>query len=82
MRVRDEPCCWIQAFAFLLDRSSAFFRDRPGHTAAMLQMFIRRVDNGIHFFNRDVALNDLQGLTCWKNMFIKMVFIKIFYPVK
>jgi hypothetical protein len=49
--------------AFLLDSRPTAFGDRPRHAAAMLQIFIRGVDNGIHFFNRNIALHDLQGLT-------------------
>jgi hypothetical protein len=35
----------------------------------MLEMLIRRIDNRIYFFDRDIALHDLQHLTCWKDMF-------------
>jgi hypothetical protein len=28
----------------------------------MLEMFVRRVDDGVHLFGRDVALNKLEGL--------------------
>jgi len=60
----SDPC-----LRFLLDIRSASFRDCPCNSAAMLQMLVCRVDNGIHLFGRDVALNDLDGLACGKNVF-------------
>ena len=37
----------------------------------MLEVFIRRVDNGIDFFHCDVALNDLNGLILCELSFSK-----------
>ncbi len=47
---------------FFLDGRPTLPRDRPCYATAMLQMFICRVDNRIHLFRGDVALNDLNGL--------------------
>ena len=52
---------------FLLDGWSAFFRDRPRYSASVLQMFVRGVDDDIHRFDGDVALYDLEALTCCKS---------------
>jgi hypothetical protein len=45
-----------------LDRGSTSLGDRSRDPASMLEVFIRRVDNGIHFLNCDVALDDFNGL--------------------
>jgi hypothetical protein len=37
----------------------------------MLEVFIRCVHDGIHRFDRDIPLNDLNALPCWKYMFAK-----------
>ena len=62
-----SPCCLNPFVAFFLDHIPAAPHNRPSYAAAMLQMFIRRIDDCIHFINRNVALNNLQGLSCCKN---------------
>src|SRR5215216_4444937 len=56
---------------FLLDYRSALFRNRARDAAAMLEEFIRRIDNGVHFFDCDVTLNDLNGLLRWEYLLKK-----------
>ena len=58
---------------FLLDDPSTLLRDRPRHAASMLEMFIRSVDDGIHFFGCDVALYNLDCLTCGEFAFLENV---------
>ncbi len=48
--------------AFLLNRFPTAPDNRPRHATAMLQMFVRCINDGIHFLERDVALYELEEL--------------------
>ena len=69
MRMGDRSMLSNPVIRFLLNRRSAFFRNRPRDPTAMLQMFIGRVDNCIHLFRGDVALHNLNGLTSGERVF-------------
>ena len=69
--MRDRAMMPDPGIRFLLDRGSTFLRDRPGDAASVLEMFVRRVDDGIHRFDGDVALHNLKDLTRWKFSFNK-----------
>ena len=71
MRVRDATVLSNPGLRFLLDSWSTFLRNCPCDSTSMLEVLIRCIDDGIHFFNRDVTLNDLNGLTCGKPMLNK-----------
>ena len=62
MSMGNAPVLPNPGIRFFLDRWSTLFRDRPRDSTSMLEMLICRVDNRIHFFYRDVALDDLDGL--------------------
>ena len=68
-RVRDGAAVPDPGIRFLLNGRSTLLRDRPGDAAPVLEVFVRGVDDRIHFFCRDIALHDLNGLTCGKDMF-------------
>ena len=64
MQVGDESMLLNPLIAFFLNDIPAAPYNCPCHAAAVLQMFIGRVDNGIHFISGDIAFCDLQGLAC------------------
>ena len=63
----DESMLLNPLVAFFLNHIPAAPYDCPSYSAAVLQVFIGRVDDGVHFINGDVALYDLQGLACFKS---------------
>jgi hypothetical protein len=59
MRVTDPAIRPDPFIRFLLNGWSATFGDRPGHPAAMLQVFVGSINYSIHFLGRNVAFYDL-----------------------
>ena len=71
MRMSDLPVLLNPLIGFFLNGRSTFLGDCPGHTASVQQALVRGVDDRIHFLGGDVASNDLDFLTCKKNVFCK-----------
>lgn len=64
MRVGDESVLRDPRVALFLDYVPAASRNRPCHASAVLQMLVGRVDDGVHIFQREIALCDLKCLAC------------------
>jgi hypothetical protein len=62
MSMRNAPVFLDPGIRLFLDRRSTLSRDRPRNTTSMLEILVRRVDNRIHFFYRDVACDHLNRL--------------------
>ena len=61
--MRDESVFLNPRIRFFLNYISPASHNRPRYAASMLQLFISRIDDGIHFVNCDVTLRNVQGLT-------------------
>ena len=64
--VLADPGC-----GFFLDYSSPLPDNRARHSSPVLQMFVGRVHDGLRSLRRDVALHNLDGLSCEENVFGK-----------
>jgi hypothetical protein len=71
MRMGDASVLADPIIRFFLDDRPSFIQNRPCNSSTVLEMFIRRVDDHIHFFDRDVTLDDLNGLIGGENVFGK-----------
>ena len=69
--MRDTSMFPHPGIRLFLDGRPALFGDGPRNTTSMLEVFIRCVHDDIHRFDRDIPLNDLNALPCWKYMFAK-----------
>ena len=71
MVVRNTPVTTNPGVGLFLNSRSALLRNRSRNSASMLQILIGRIDNCIHLFDGDVALDNLNNLIRWKSLLDK-----------
>ena len=64
----DRPASPYPGIALFLDLSAAAANDRASHPAAMLQLGVGSVDDGVDVLFRQIAVDQLQGLTGRRTM--------------
>ncbi len=67
--VADRPMLADPSVAFALDGFPTLTGNRPGHPAAVLELTVGGVDNRLHGFEGQVALNDFKFLSAGQSFF-------------